>query len=417
MKCKSTDGKAALLIALCWLVYTCSYIGKLSYNANIHLIGETYGVSYAQAGLISTLFFFTYGAGQIVNGLLCKKYNLKYVVFGSLIVGGVMNLLMVSVNDFSALKYFWLINGVAMSFLWTAMIRLLSETLNKRDTDKAVVAMGTTVATGTVIVYGISALFVSILSYEWTFYVAAAILILSAFLWLFSFTPLVEPLKRERQAEETDEKQAAEAYGSDAAQGRGGLAILIGMMIIFAVSNNFIKDGVRSWTPDILASIYETPAALSILLTLLLPVFAIGGVVVSVKLQNIVKNYIGTCTVLFLLSALCTGIVIGCLQLSMTVTVVGMALVSCLMAGVNNIITSVVPLQMKRRINSGMLAGILNGFCYLGSTVSSYGLGAIADASGWKTVFFVLLGVNAAAAVLGMLIRVVERLEKKRKRL
>ena len=71
---------------LCWLVYACSYIGKLSYNANISQIGPDFGVSYAECGMVSTFFFFAYGIGQVVNGFLCKRYNVKYVIFGSLAV-------------------------------------------------------------------------------------------------------------------------------------------------------------------------------------------------------------------------------------------------------------------------------------------------------------------------------------------
>ena len=63
--------KSTLLIALCWLVYACSYIGKLSYSANINQIGEAFGVTYADAGMVATFFFFAYGIGQVVNGVLC----------------------------------------------------------------------------------------------------------------------------------------------------------------------------------------------------------------------------------------------------------------------------------------------------------------------------------------------------------
>ena len=46
---------------------------------------------------------------------------------------------------------------------------------------------------------------------------------------------------------------------------------------------------------------------------------------------------------------------------------------------------------MRGKVNSGLFAGILNGFCYLGSTISSYGLGAIADGFGWTAVFWTLI--------------------------
>ena len=46
---------------------------------------------------------------------------------------------------------------------------------------------------------------------------------------------------------------------------------------------------------------------------------------------------------------------------------------------------------MRGKISSGSLAGILNGFSYLGSTISAYGLGAIADNFGWVSVFWSLI--------------------------
>ena len=167
-----------LLIALCWLVYTCSYLGKLGYNANITQIEGVYSVSHATAGMVSTFFFFAYGIGQVINGLLCKKYNIRYVVFGALFVSGLMNALVGFADNFSVVKYFWLINGGALSVLWPSLIRLLSETTEKKDMPRAVVVMGTTVATGTFFVYGLSALFVKFLTYTVMFFVAL--------LWRFS---------------------------------------------------------------------------------------------------------------------------------------------------------------------------------------------------------------------------------------
>lgn len=66
---------------LCWLVYACSYIGKVNYAANINEVMSFYGVEHASAGLVSTFFFFAYGVGQVINGILCKKYNLKWIIF------------------------------------------------------------------------------------------------------------------------------------------------------------------------------------------------------------------------------------------------------------------------------------------------------------------------------------------------
>ena len=74
-KQKSVTGKmsssAALLLLICWLVYACSYIGKLGYSANIVNIEKDFNVTHAMAGMASTFFFFAYGVGQIINGICC----------------------------------------------------------------------------------------------------------------------------------------------------------------------------------------------------------------------------------------------------------------------------------------------------------------------------------------------------------
>lgn len=403
--------RSTLLIALCWLAYACSYIGKLSYNANINPIREAYGISYADAGTVSTFFFFVYGIGQVVNGIMCKKYSIKPVVFTSLIVASAMNFLMVTVGDFSVMKYLWLVNGAAMSFLWTSLIRLLSETLPTRDIGKSVIAMGTTVATGTFIVYGLSAVFTATVGFKATFYIAAAIMTAVAFVWIFSFDGLVKPLREERAMEAV----ASQIGGEEKKKGGlGALGMLLAVLAFFSVSDNLAKDGLTSWTPSILKSLYETPDWLSILLTLLLPVMAALGAMVAVRIQRLTGNFVTTCTLLFGASALMIGVVIIFISTSQIVlTVACFAIVSCLMSAVNNVVTSMVPLNMKDKVNSGLLAGVLNGFCYLGSTVSSYGLGSVADELGWLAVFYVLLGVIGLCAAVGITYNVINGLKKK----
>ena len=64
---------------------------------------------------------------------------------------------------------------------------------------------------------------------------------------------------------------------------------------------------------------------------------------------------------------------------------------------------------MKGKVNSGLIAGVLNGFCYLGSTLSTYVLGSIADNHGWLTVFWTLLAVCAVISLLGLIYSLVRK--------
>lgn len=397
-----------LLIALCWLVYMCSYLGKLGYNANITQIEEAYSLSHSTTGVVSTFFFFAYGIGQIFNGIFCKKYNIRFIVFGSLIVSGLMNLLVGLSDNFTFVKYFWLVNGAALSVLWPSLIRLLSETLDKENIGKAVVVMGTTVATGTFLVYGLSALFVGIGHYVLMFFLAGILLPAIALLWILFYPKLVKkPAKTEEdggQVRVEDKKQ----------QKIGWLWVPIILLAIFAIFDNLTKDGLTTWVPMILKETYELPDYISILLTMLLPILAIFGVSVAVALRKKIKDFITLSGVLFVVSAIFIGLVILCMPTGWFVLTLGcFGVVSCLMAGVNNIITSMAPLYWKDKVNSGLLAGVLNGFCYLGSTLSAYGLGLIAELGGWDVVFWLLFSLCAAAALISAVYTVVKLCRKK----
>ena len=49
---------SVMLMWLCWLIYACSYTGKVNYAANINEVMSFYQVDHATAGLASTFFFF-----------------------------------------------------------------------------------------------------------------------------------------------------------------------------------------------------------------------------------------------------------------------------------------------------------------------------------------------------------------------
>ena len=283
-KDKKALGRSTLLIVLCWIVYTCSYLGKLGYNANITQIEEVYSISHSTAGMVSTFFFFAYGIGQIFNGIFSRKYNIRLVVFGSLFVSGLMNILVAISENFSLVKYFWLINGAALSVLWPSLIRLLSETLDEKEIGRAVIVMGTTVATGTFFVYGLSALFVAIASWFVMFFTAGILLPLIAVIWLFAYPKLVKA--QEEQSDEMVQNTILKNKQNNI------FWVSVCILALFAVVDNLVKDGLTTWVPMILKEIYVLPDYISILLTMILPILAIFGTSVAVMLNKKIKDFV-----------------------------------------------------------------------------------------------------------------------------
>ena len=395
---KKLLNKNILAIAVCWLVYTCSYLGKLGYNANIILIEREFGVAHAESGSVGTAFFFAYGAGQIINGLLCKKYNVKYTIFFALIVSAVCNFTLTVITDFAWLKIVWLVNGAALSFLWSLLIRFLSETLDSKYTSKAVVIMGTTVAAGTFAVYGLSALFAAISVYKAIFYLAAVLLPTIAIIWFLSFKSI-------SQTQNKEPSENTPIVDGETAKKKAdfGFVTLINVMAIFAIVTNVEKDGITVWIPTILKELYDMPDYLSILLTLFLPLIAVFGTAVAVYFNKYIKNFISLCGLFFLVTTLALVVNVLFLKSSAAVMLICLSIISLLMSGTNNIITGMLPLYYKDKANAGLLAGVLNGCCYVGSTLSSYVLGLIADNYGWEVVFYILIACAAICSIIAII--------------
>lgn len=409
---------SVLLLFLCWLVYTAGYLGKVNFAANITQIIDFYGVSKAEAGAVPSFLFFAYGCGQVVNGLLCKKYNVKWMVFAGLFVSASVNFVLALAPDFAVVKWLWALNGFMLSLLWPNLIRLLSETLPQNRLATSAVVMGTPVALGTLAVYGTSSLFALFEKFEYSFYLAAASGMAISVLWLLLFRRATEGAMREKSAEERAVSESGEPTLSGRKTPSRTLFFLsLGLLCFFAVGINLIKDGLSTWLPAILKEEFSYSDSLSILLTLFLPALATFANPFALWVHKKIPDYVLHCVAGFSVTAVLVVAIIASLSLKLTfVMLLGLILVNFLASSSNSVLTSIYPLFMRDVLSSGMIAGVLNGFCYLGSTLSSYGLGAIADAFGWTSVFFALVAFCGVTVILGALYLLAGRVLTKKER-
>ena len=400
---KKKKSKALLLIFLCWIVYMVSYFGKVNYSANITQIVDFYGVTKAQAGIAPTFFFFAYGVGQFINGAFSRKYKIKWMVFFSLVASAIINFTIAVGNTFWIIKWLWLANGLVMSVLWPMLIRFLAENLPSKALRMSSVVMGTTVAGGTLIIYALSSLYAMFGKFKYSFYTASFCVFAVAILWLLLYKKASVDAKTERDAEEVVVVSANENTEQKRVQSVSERKIFISVIVVlcfFAIGVNLTKDGLTTWVPSILKEEFSMSDSLSILLTLFLPILAIFGNAFAIKVHDKIPDYINHCTVIFIACACFIGVIITSLAFKLEAPMlVCLIAVNFLASSLNSLITGIFPLFMRDKVDSGTVAGVLNGFSYLGSTISSYGLGVIADNFGWTYVFVALIGFCILAFV------------------
>lgn len=365
-----------------------------------------YGVSHADAGLVSTMFFFAYGAGQIINGILCRKYNARFIITFSLLVSAAINLAVFFLPSFFTLKYLWLLNGFSLSFLWAVLSTVLSRCLSDENLKKAVVIMSISTPAGTFLAYLLGALFTKVNFFNLSFLVGAAALFAIGALWFFSYGKLTSGKTYGKSGEiagKNGEVATAEVLHTDenySAEKRNAMITLV-FLGVFAVINNLVKDGLSTWMPSVLKEKYELSESGSIALSLALPFLSVFGAFVATRVNDKTKNFVFTSVIFFAVSALLMPIIIWGDLGGFVLPLCVFALIALLMTAVNSVVTTMAPMYMRNFFFSGTLAGALNGCCYLGSTISSYGLGKIADDLSWNAVFIIIFAFCIAAVVLG----------------
>ena len=399
--------KSNFLIFLCWAAYTAAYVARLNYNASIVEILAQLNVTKEAAGTVSSFFFFAYGAGQLVNGLLSKRYNTKYSVTFALVASCIINLGMTFCNGIGAMKILWLFNGVFQSILWSSLIKTLSDNLADDKLPKAVMVMSTTVASGTFTAYGLSALF-SALNMSWTsiFYVASAIVGVISVVWFAGISTIQKSAKKSEVAENKMQNKLSVTPL---------LVFTVIVILVSAVTNGFIKDGITTWVPSILKENFGMPSSLSIIVTLLLPIVSIFGASLVKTMHKRQKNENVLNGIYYFVAMILAGLILLTINLkSAPLTLILFGGIACLMSAVNNVITSVVPLYSRDKIDSGLSAGLLNTFCYIGSTLATSLLGKIADTKGWNDVFICILLFTVTAFVVCCISVIVTKSKKER---
>lgn len=378
-----------LIIILCWAVYTFAYFGRYGYNSNITPIMADYGITKADAGLVSTCFFFAYGIGQVINGILSRRYNKRILFPAVLMASSLLNVLLLFL-PFGSFKYVWAINGFLQSTLWSSIVCVLSTTLDAKHLSLALVVLSTTSTAGTVMTYSASAFFVWLGNYRYIFIFGAAIMSAIALLWLIAFKDGASMVQAQEQPKAEKKSFAFSA-----------LIVVFVCLAFFGVSDNLIKDGLNTWVPTILSEQYGMKNEVSILSTIVLPLLGMLGAVVAVRLNKIVTDFVSLIAIFFTASALFIAPIVLVNDISPIVMLICFGIVTLLMHAINNVITAIAPLGLRDKVDSGAIAGVLNGFCYLGSTVSSYGLGAVADAKGWSAVFVLVFAICIASVIIG----------------
>lgn len=380
------------LIFLCFFIYFTAQLGRYSYTSNINLFEKTAGVTYTEAGLVSTLYFLTYGAGQIVNGLLCKRYNKRVMCLIAVLLSSAINFLVFLGVPFNSLYALWALNAAAQSILYPSVMLTISENVEKKYLAAASIVMSCATTVGTFASYGISALFSKPENFKYSFVISAATMIFAGIAWVAG------SLKMRKTSVATVAPTVKTEKTEPIGASKLGV-IALGELAFFAFVSYAIGGGIGTWTPTIMLNLYDLGEGFSAFLAAFLPFFSIFNSVLSELVYVWCKSFNKSSLVLFGGTAVLSVATIFLINTHWAILFIMLILIRLFSGAATNLYTSKAPLYLADRANAGFLSGFLNGLCYLGNAVSSFALGLIADEQNW-TLIFVVFAVGSALTML-----------------
>ncbi|MBQ7689010.1 MAG: MFS transporter [Clostridia bacterium] len=398
----AADYAVKLLSVLCPLIYFASYLTRKNYGVIMTAIIESEGMADDVAGFIETLALISYGAGQVISGILGDKFKPQNIIICGLSTTIACNVLMPLCPNNVLRETVWFVNGFAQSMLWPPLVRIMAETMDPKTYSKVCANVNVAGIGGTIFLYLSYPLIWQKLfgasGWRATFFSSAIICGIILAVWAFGFRSIQSDEKSAFNKQDREDKETAggKKLSVKLILGSGFLFIALGIIL-----QGMLRDGITDWDPKMIADTFGLTADKAILKAVILPVIG----VVSLKLvgfinEKYVKDEVKAAGITFIMALGCLTTLFFFHDKNEYLTLALSAVSVGLMHAINFFLICIVPLKFEKYGVVSTMSGIINSLTYVGSAAALYGFGFISETTGnnWQIV----IGVWVAIAALGV---------------
>lgn len=119
--------KAILLAVMCMFSYLGCYIARNVLSVVSPQMIKTGLFTVENIGLLSTGYMICYGVGQFINGVLGDIVKAKYMISGGLILAGICNVCITSINHITLIIIVYSLTGFFLSMIYAPLMKIVAE--------------------------------------------------------------------------------------------------------------------------------------------------------------------------------------------------------------------------------------------------------------------------------------------------
>lgn len=407
--------KNAWVVLLAFSVLYCFlYCGRLNLQYTMPAMIQEEGWTELQLGILSSILFWTYGLGHLVNGRLGEIFGINRFIIVGMFLSAVANLLIGFQSSLVIIAILWGFNGYFQSMLWSPGMALLSNWWpgNKRGFAtgfaNAFSGFGQVLAALTV-----SLAFVIMPESGWKagFIVPVAIMVVAAIIYIFlaKDSPRKIGLKDYVDSDAKRNEQDLELKKLIAEKGKLFPYLYLFKMwrfdcwLLIIAGSSIARYGLLTWVPTYYVQEFGVDVKDGALGTVLLPLGMAFGTFVIPWLSDkffsenrlpmvIICSGVAGVTVFFF-RGIEPGFMSGAL----------LFIAGFFIYAINGLVWAYAT-DVGGRAFAGTAAGILDCFAYLGASVQAIYFGSVLTKSGnWTLVFTAIAGTCIAIIVIAII--------------
>lgn len=379
------------------IVYFISYITRVNYTTILVEISSAESISRSLLAFPITASFITYGLGQIISGWLGDRNDPFQIISLGLGISALMNMLLPFFPKPYIMTALWAINGFAQALIYPPLMKIASNYLSEQHYDKACLFVSVGSHTATLLMYLIAPAMIAITSWRFVFFFSFASTVVFLIIWQFyskhikeKYGSVVVCLKMKNKSAEKSKDGSIKT-----------LLISSGLIIIMlaVIMQGCLRDGIATWMPAYLSDVFSLSNGISILTTVILPVFSIFSAYIILNIYNkLCRNELKLAG--FTFSAAAAAIVLLLIfKKNILFSVFLLAFTSACSHAINFLLICLVPKRFNKYGRFSLVTGLINSCTYVGAAISTYGVATVSENYGWN----ITLCLWGMIALIGMI--------------
>lgn len=278
---KKEARNAILLGAMCAISYLAVYIARNMLTATTTQIREAGAFTDGDLGTLSSIYFYTYAVGQLINGFIGDKVKPKYMISFGLIFAGVCNALFSAFANYPIAAFIsYGSSGFFLSMIYGPLTKVIAENTTPVYATRCSVAYTFSSLIGT----PTAGLVAVLVAWRVAFQVSAGSLLLMGTMCLICFTIL--------------EKKGIIRSGTNVIRppkNKNKVKVLLERQIlkftVISVVTGIVRTAVVFWLPTYLEQhLHFSPDSATLLFTLCTSILAVTSIVAVFSYEALKRN-------------------------------------------------------------------------------------------------------------------------------